>query len=128
MYQLKSKNGKRDIPLLAPLAAVLPRNRIGAIFPGGNKYGLMTAYQCELLWEAYQKGIGCLDDITPHCFRHSFATLCCEAGIDPKTAAAFLGDTEAVTQGVYQELRLHHNIRGVDLLNAYLSEKHINEG
>lgn len=126
-YRLKSKNGKRDIPLLTPLADVLPRNRIGIIFPGSNKTGHMTEYETELLWESYRDSVGCLDNITPHCFRHSFATLCFEAGIDPKTAAAFLGDTEAVTQNVYQELRKHHNIRGADLLNDYVREKHISE-
>jgi integrase len=78
------------------------------------------------MWKQYIKAVG-LDDITMHCFRHSFATICYEAGIDSKTAAAFLGDTEAVTQNVYQELRKHHQIRGVDLLNAYIAEKHSQE-
>jgi integrase len=125
-HHLKSKNSKRDIPLLEPLAAVLPRNRIGVIFAGSNSTGHMTAYEIRLMWKQYIKSVG-LDGVTMHCFRHSFATICYEAGIDSKTAAAFLGDTEAVTQNVYQELRKHHQIRGVDLLNAYIAEKHSQE-
>lgn len=121
-HHLKSKNGKRDIPLLAPLAAVLPRNRVGIIFAGSNEHGYMTAHEAKLLWNAYANAVG-LEGITPHCFRHSFATICYEAGVDSKAAAAFLGDTEAVTQGVYQELRKHHQIRGADLVNAYLAAR-----
>lgn len=121
-HHLKSKNGKRDIPLLAPLAAVLPRNRVGIIFSGSNADGYMTAYEAGQLWKSYAEAVG-LQGITPHCFRHSFATICYEAGVDSKAAAAFLGDTEAVTQGVYQELRNHHQIRGADLVNAYLAAR-----
>lgn len=121
-YHLKSKNGKRDIPLLAPLADVLPRNRVGIIFAGSNENGYMTSYEARLLWNAYSDAVG-LEGITPHCFRHSFATICYEAGVDSKAAAAFLGDTEAVTQGVYQELRQTHHIRGAELVNAYLNAR-----
>lgn len=125
-HHLKSKNGYRDIPLLAPLASVLPRNCIGPIFAGKNADGYMTLQQVYKMYDEYTRAVG-LDGITMHCFRHSFATICYEAGIDSKTAAAFLGDTEAVTQNVYQELRNHHQIRGVDLLNAYIAEKHSQE-
>lgn len=118
--ELKSKNGKRDIPLLEPLAAVLPRNRIGIIFSG--KGGYCSQYEVKLMWARYAAAVG-LHNITPHCFRHSFATICYEAGVDPKTAASFLGDTEHVTQTIYQELRQHHQIRGADLVNAYLAAR-----
>lgn len=117
--ELKSKNGKRDIPLLAPLAAVLPRNRIGIIFSGKNGY--CSQYEVNKMWERYAAAVG-LHNVTPHCFRHTFATLCYEAGVDPKTAASFLGDTEQVTQAVYQELRQHHHARGVDLMNEYFAQ------
>ena len=119
--ELKSKNGKRDIPLLAPLAAVLPRNRIGIIFSGKNGY--LSQYEISLLWKRYSEAVGLHNtEVTPHSFRHSFATLCYEAGVDSKTAAAFLGDTEVVTQAIYQELREHHHARGVDLMNTYLAQ------
>ena len=39
---LKSQNGRRDIPLLPPLAAALPKNRVGLIFPGEDG-GFMRA-------------------------------------------------------------------------------------
>ena len=31
------------------------------------------------------------ETFTPHCFRHSFATRCFEAGIPPKTVQTYLG-------------------------------------
>ena len=58
--------------------------------------------------------------ITPHCFRHSFTTICFEAGIDAKTTAAYIGDTEQVTKDVYTELRRRHNATSAERVNAYL--------
>ena len=119
-HHLKSENGRREIPLLAPLAAVLPRNRVGIIFAGVDGY--LNLGEIRKMWKDYVAAVG-LDGITPHCFRHSFATICYEAGVDSKSAAAFLGDTEIVTQNFYQELRGHHHLRGVELLNTYLAAR-----
>ena len=115
--QLKSQNGRRDIPLLPPLAAALPKNRVGLVFPGEDG-GFMRASEITKNWRAYCRDIGLneiqrTDDgklvetfpITPHCFRHSFATICYEAGLDPRQAAQILGDTPEVLEGVYTHLR-----------------------
>lgn len=120
-HHLKSDNGERVIPLLAPLAAVLPRNRIGVIFSAEDGTHL-NEYPAQKMLNKYFKDTG-LEGVTAHSFRHSFATICYEAGLDPKSAAALLGDTEAITQSVYQELRQHHHLRGVDLLNTYLAAR-----
>ena len=114
---LKSDNGRRDIPLLPPLADVLPRNRIGLVFPGSDG-GFMRASEITKNWRAFCRDVGLneiqrTDDgelvetfqITPHCFRHSFATICYEAGLDPRQAAQILGDTPEVLEGVYTHLR-----------------------
>ena len=114
---LKSKNGLRDIPLLPPLANALPKNRVGLVFPG-NDGGFMKSSEIKTNWRAYCRDIGLneiqrTDDgelvetfpITPHCFRHSFATICYEAGLDPRQAAQILGDTPEVLDGVYTHLR-----------------------
>lgn len=129
---MKSKNGKREAPLLAPLAAVLPRNHIGKVFTGkdGN---YMTAAELGRRWKQYCRNIGFVEIVTtddgktketfpvsPHCFRHSFVTLCFEAGIDAKTTAAFIGDTEAVTRDVYTDLRNSHHATSAERVNAYL--------
>jgi integrase len=132
-HHLKSKNGKRDIPLFQPLAAVLPRNRIGRIFTDENG-NYLTAAKLDRAWKEYCRDAGLsawertdngdpeeVFPITPHCFRHSFSTICYEAGLDPKAAAAFMGDTEAVVQNVYTDLRERHHASSADKVNAYLA-------
>lgn len=129
---LKSENGRRDIPLLKPLADVLPRNRIGKIF--ANQDGdYLTDSQMKCAWNMYCRDAGLMKlvhnefgkqkeipAVTPHCFRHSFATICFEAGLDQKDAAAFVGDTEQTVRNVYTELRAKHHASSADKVNAYL--------
>lgn len=118
-HRLKSSNGKRDIPILAPLAAVLPKApHIGLIF-GDDDGGHMIPSRWRKRWTSYAARVG-IDDVTPHQFRHSFATLLYEAGVDIKVGAAYLGDTEQVVQGVYEELRATRAATGAERLNAYL--------
>lgn len=114
---LKSENGKRDVPLLAPLAAALPKDRVGLIFPGADG-GFMRGSEVVKNWKAYCRDVGLNQivrtdsgkdvetfPITPHCFRHSYATICYEAGLDPRQAASLLGDTPETLEGVYTHLR-----------------------
>ena len=128
---LKSKNGLRDIPLLPPLAAALPKNRVGLVFPGEDG-GFMRASEIQRNWRAYCRDIGLneiqrTDDgklvetfpITPHCFRHSFATICYEAGLDPRQAAGILGDTPEVLESVYTHLRDSRKRTAADLLLSH---------
>ena len=128
---LKSQNGRRDIPLLPPLAAALPKNRVGLVFPGDDG-GFMRASEIQRNWRAYCRDIGLneiqrTDDgklvetfpITPHCFRHSFATICYEAGLDPRQAAGILGDTPEVLESVYTHLRDSRKRTAADLLLSH---------
>ena len=129
---LKSENGKRDIPLFKPLEDALPRNRIGKIFTGDDG-NYMTSAQLSRAWKEYCHDAGLMrleynekgkpvetPAVTPHCFRHSFATICFEAGIDPKDAAAFVGDTEQTVMNVYTELRTRHHASSAEKVNAHL--------
>lgn len=128
---LKSENGLRDVPLLPPLADALPRNRLGLIFPGKDG-GHMKPSEIQTNWRAYCRDVGLnelvLDDtgklvetfpITPHCFRHSFATICYEAGLDPRQAAQILGDTPEVLEGVYTHLRDGRRQTAAEKLTAH---------
>lgn len=131
---LKSKNGLRDIPLLPPLANALPKNHVGLVFPGEDG-GFMRASEIQRNWRAYCRDIGLnefqrTDDgklletfpITPHCFRHSFATICYEAGLDPRQAAQILGDTPEVLEGVYTHLRDGRRKTAAELLLSHFDE------
>lgn len=129
---LKSENGVRDVPLLPPLANALPRDRIGLIFPGKDG-GHMKLAEITSNWRRYCRDIGlnavAYDDdgkpvetfpITPHCFRHSFATICYEAGLDPRQAAEFIGDTPEVVQQVYTHLREARRQTATEKLLAHM--------
>lgn len=118
---LKSKNGLRDVPLLPALAAALPRNKVGLIFPGKGG-GFMTEGELNQKWKEYCRAVELnkltiLDKkhtqesfpITPHCLRHSFATICYEAGLDARQAAKILGDTPQEVDGIYTHLREQHS-------------------
>lgn len=126
-HHLKSENGKREIPIFGPLAAALPTNRIGKIFTGpGGDY--LTDAQARKAWSEYCSVAGLMaakdgkvrPAVTPHQFRHSFATICYEAGLDPKATAAIVGDTEAMVRDVYTDLRDRHKATSAERVNAFL--------
>ena len=108
----------RDIPLFDILEKELPRDRLGIIFPGADG-GYMKLSELRALWKRYTEAVG-LEGVTPHCFRHSYATLCYESGIDAKSAASFLGDTEKITQEIYTSLRATRHHDSAEAVNAYL--------
>ncbi len=124
---LKSKNGLRDIPLFDVLADALPRNRIGRIFT--DEHGnYLSAHRFGVIWKQYCSDAGLVDEhgepaLTPHQFRHSFATICYEAGIDPLAASAFLGDTEAVTKNIYTELRASRQLSAGAQVNEFVNRR-----
>lgn len=126
-HHLKSENGKRDIPILGPLAAALPTNRIGKIFTGPSG-DYLTDAQARRAWIEYCSSAGLTVNkagkarpaVTPHQFRHSFATICYEAGLDPKATAAIIGDTEAMVRDVYTDLRDRHKATSAERVNAFL--------
>jgi integrase len=94
----------RDIPLFSPLADALPRDRIGLIFHDGNGNHL-SAWAVNAAWRKYIEDAGLPEHITPHYFRHTFATICYNADVDPKQAAAILGHSnERITMELYTHL------------------------
>lgn len=133
--RLKSENGRREIPLLPQLAEALPKNRVGLIFPGKDG-GFMRASEISANWKRYCRDMGfnCVEytsdgqtqeafPITPHCFRHSMATICYEAGLDPRQTAEILGDTPEVVEEVYTHLRKNHSMTAAEKLMAYCASE-----
>lgn len=125
---LKSENGLRDVPLLPPLADALPKNAIGLVFSGKDG-GYLKSGDIRTNWEKYCRAVGLVDDsgdkleypVTPHCLRHSFATICFEAGLDPRSAAKFLGDDVATVEAVYTHLRAGKKESAADKLKKYFA-------
>lgn len=130
----KSANGMRKVPLLPPLARALPKDRVGLIFPGEDG-GFMKAAEVAKKWRQYcrEAGLNLIQvtdkgkelesfPITPHCLRHSFATICYEAGLDPRQAAEIVGDTPQVLERVYTHLREGRKQSAAEKLTSYLTE------
>lgn len=133
-YFTKSENGVRMVPLLAPLADALPKNRVGLIFPGKDG-GFMPEGELWRNWRGYCRAVGLnlveeTDSgeviesfpITPHCLRHSFATICYEAGLDIRQAAEICGDTPKVLEQVYTHLRENRKETAAEKLAEHFSK------
>ena len=126
---LKSENGLRDVPLLPPLADALPKNAIGLVFAGKDG-GYLKSGEIRDNWENYCRAVGLVDDIgdeleypvTPHCLRHSFATICFEAGLDPRSAAKFMGDDVKTVETIYTHLRLGKKESAAEKLIRHFEE------
>lgn len=135
--QTKTAAGMRTIRLLAPLADVLPKGHIGLIFhePDGSPltkshYTAMWRDLCDgvgfVTYEAAKQGRSIVQrpvyPITPHVFRHTFATVCYDAGIDSKATAAMLGHSnEQTTRNIYTHLRRERQQLDAERLEEYVS-------
>ena len=75
--------------------------------------------------DSTKKSIG--DDVTPHIFRHTYATNLYHAGIDIKTAQYLLGHSSIqVTLDIYTHLENENISNTQDVLNKYFSQKSVN--
>ena len=98
----KTDAGIRDVPLLDDLAKVLPKGKPNHYLFGGEHWLHKSAFARK--WKSYCEQTGV--STTPHCLRHSYATLLYEKGVDIKAAANVLGHSdEALTARLYEHFR-----------------------
>ena len=117
----KTEAGTRDVVLLDPLAAAIPKKKTGLIFARDDGKPL-TKTQYRKRWNAYCKAIGY--DITAHQLRHGYATILYEAGVPDKDAQELLGHSSiAVTRDVYTHIRQSQKEATAKKLNAYLKKE-----
>lgn len=138
----KTEAGVRPVPLLDELAAVLPPSEKGYIF-GGEKP--LTHTQFQKRWLAWCRSVGLAEDevtefigknghryqrskwkplVTPHQFRHNYATMLYYAGADELETKSAMGHSSiAVTHEIYVHIkdRDHINKTG-EKLNAYIAK------
>jgi integrase len=101
-----SKTGRSIRPLsiaaVELLRSVLNGSNSGAarlVFPASRGDGLMSGY--PKIWQRIAKTAALSDDVTPHVFRHSFASLAADLGYSESTIAALIGHVGRTTTSRY---------------------------
>ncbi len=90
-----SKTGRSMRPLSNAATELLRsakngmRKSDGLMFPASRGFGLMTGY--PKFWGRIANLAELSDDVTPHVFRHSFASLAADLGYSEPTIAALIG-------------------------------------
>lgn len=139
----KTAAGVRDVALLDILESVLPRSKKGYVF-GGDKP--LTATEFRKRWLAWCRSVGLAEAetkthkganghtytstkwnplVTPHQFRHEYASMLEDAGISEFEAKNQLGHSSiTVTKDVYTHIRERKAGKDVaSKLNNYLQVK-----
>lgn len=139
----KTDAGTREVDLLEILEEALPRGGTGYVF-GGEKP--LTKIQFRKQWISFCREVGFVEKIetthtaangrvytrtdwkptvTPHQFRHAYASMLDDAGIDETAAKDLLGHASIVTtKDVYTHLRQQKRKRIGSALNEYIKEQH----
>ena len=123
----KTDAGMRTIPLLSPVRRALPRDRLGLVFANADGSPFSQA-QLDSRWARYLRGTGLQgpdgQKITPHWLRHTFATICYDAGVDVKSTSSFLGHAdEKITMELYTHLTKSREAASAEKLEAYVKKE-----
>ena len=70
----------------------------------GVRGGRFAARQVQMIVEKCRRSMGLPDTVTPHAFRHSFATHLLAAGGDLRTIQELLGHTSLSSTQIYTEI------------------------
>ena len=134
----KSEAGHRKVPITNELYLLLePHLRFSEsiyVFPTA-KGKFMTDTAFRRMWQKILNALNVAaggsngklkvlkiaQDITPHVFRHTYATLLYRAGVDIKTAQYLLGHaTVQVTMDIYTHLDSENQVAATDKFNAFM--------
>jgi integrase len=114
----KTEAGVRVIPLLTPLKNVLDRNGQGYLFSVNGSH--FSKSQFDKQWARYRRYTGL--SVNVHQLRHAFATICFDAGLEPKTASRILGHSKVeLTMDVYTHIRESKENEAMKKLNSFLA-------
>ncbi len=97
----KTKKSIRSLPIAQPLRTILEAIPVRGTYVVGNSD---TPYSKSMLWKAMNriKKILGIDDLHPHMFRYSHATVLHELGVDDKTMQAWEGHAnQSTTTNIY---------------------------
>lgn len=125
----KTENGIRTVPLLPDLEAVLKRpphaKDSDFIFHGEDPSKPLCEASFRRCWQRYCSRMGFIENgkhtLTPHVFRHGYATMLFEAGVDEFTAQKLLGHADiSTTRSIYTHLRNKKKQESIDKLRQFV--------
>ena len=125
----KTKAGERDVPISAVLKPILEEalaqmgdNPDNLIFYDYNKDGVITTNQVCAMYKKICKDAG-IPYYGQHALRHTFATRCIEAGIQPIVLKGWLGHTNIhITLDTYADVFDRMNLGAISMFEAYMDE------
>jgi site-specific recombinase XerD len=132
LIRVHQGKGKKDryVPLSATLLQALRtywkkvRSK-GALFPSQRGGGPLTTGSITKVCADARKKAGLSKRLTPHTFRHSFATHLLEAGTDLRTIQIILGHRSLRTTAIYlhvAENKIRLKRKAEDLLGVVLNQ------
>jgi integrase len=91
----------------------------GPLFPAKpNKYGIISDAFSKRYGRFLRDSLKIEDDlITFHSWRHSFADMCRDAGVEPEVRKALMGHTEGGAAGAYGSGNGLHARRLIEAIN-----------
>lgn len=139
----KSESGVRSVPIPDNIIEALKHARKSAkstmVCPAADG-SIMSQIAFKRAWESYTHYLNIkaggrdrsrtkpklivIDNLTPHMFRHTYATILYNAGVDIKSAQRFLGHADInVTLKIYTHLSEQKEQEAITALNKHLSSK-----
>ncbi len=139
----KTESGTRTIPLPDSIFEAVKAARRAAqstmVCPAADGK-IMSQIALKRAWESYLHYINIkaggrdasrtcpklsvIDNLTPHMFRHTYATILYNAGVDVKSAQRFMGHADInVTLKIYTHLSAQKEQEAIAALNRHLCEK-----
>ncbi|MBQ2201582.1 MAG: site-specific integrase, partial [Clostridia bacterium] len=139
----KTAAGTRSVPIIDPLYDILSDARKGTksimVCPSA-KGTMMTDTAWKTSWDSYMHYLNiqaggrdksrsnpkviAIEPFTPHQLRHTFITMCHEAGVDVKVTQEIAGHADIhTTLMVYTHLTNAKREEGIRTLNAHLKSK-----
>lgn len=149
--ETKTENGVRTVILLSPLADVLPDFKGYLFSQNGDGESPLSKTAFRKRWCGYCQDVGLAtyeivkhkstgkngrtyekkvwhNTIVPYQLRHEFATLCFDAGLDPKDAADLMGhSSEEITRKWYTHIQEQRRKQSRNKLESFVSGKSVTE-
>lgn len=116
---LKTRAGERGVILAKKLEEIIPKKKKGFIFCNDDGSPL-TQKQFEALWKDAMRELGIEETVTPHQFRHAYASMLHESGVDEKDAQVLLGHADVhTTKQIYMHVSKRRLESVAEKINSY---------